>query len=145
MSDPDRWANMKYHDWHLKGYSVRDNGTRVVLHLAWDYPNQEMKENHIVFSDVVAYHFIHGMGAIITEIDEEPLVAFAQNEESFIRTTNAQVGLREFNEDVGEYLGFLSREGYRYWTISSAIGFAGFVVAKSIEETTEPNQRLFLR
>jgi hypothetical protein len=133
---------MQYHDWHLSGYSIRDYGMRIILHLSWDYKNHEKKENHIQFSDVAVYHFIQGMGSIITDIDEQPLASFIQKEESFIRGTAKQIGLSDFNNDLAAYLTLLEKEKFKYWTIDSAIGFEGFVVAKSIKEITEPNLSL---
>ena len=126
---------MNYHDWHLAGYSVSDYGTRIALHLSWDYPSEEKKQNDIQFTDVAAYHFTHSGGAIITDIDERPIGDYTEYESEFIQTTHTQMGLRYFQKDLATYLNYLQKEAFRYWTIGSAIGFSGFIVAKNIEET----------
>lgn len=132
---------MKYHDWHLSGYSVRDHGTTLALHLSWEYPGHVKQENHIQFSEVALYNFTHTAGAIITFIDEEPVSAFVTKEEPFIRRATSIFALRHWKNDLEAYRAFLQQEGFRYWTVESAIGFAGFVVAKSIVELAEFQNR----
>src|SRR5438477_11163994 len=64
---------MHYHDFHLKGYSVRRFGAEIVLHLLDKYPPRPEEGSHIKFSDVEIYHFLHTGGSIIFGIDEVPL------------------------------------------------------------------------
>jgi hypothetical protein len=127
---------MRYHDWHLSGYSVLERGTRIILHLVWDYPTEQRLENHIEFSDVAAYRFIHSDGAIITDIEEAPIAAYLKAEEAFILSAAKQNGLRYCERDLRGYEAYLEKEGFRYWSIGSAIGFEGFVVAKAVGELT---------
>lgn len=129
-------THMRYRDWRLTSYSVRDDGTRIVLHLLWNYPGQKKREHDVQFSGVGAYRFVHGGGSILTEVDEAPIRTFIDAEHSFIRHTASQVGLRHWSGDICAYRTYLEREGFRYWTIGSATGFQGFVVAQSVEAFT---------
>lgn len=125
---------MRFHDWHLLGYSVFEGGRRIVLHLH-SPPSSDSAENDIEFTDVAAYHFVHGEGAIITDIDEAPIRAYIDEQRDFILATAHQHGLRYFDRDVSTYQDALGRSGHRYWRIDSAIGFGGFVVARSVAES----------
>lgn len=125
---------MRYHDWHLSGYSVLDGGARIVLHLLWNYPPQEKLENHIQFAGVAAYRFNHTDGAIITDIEEAPVEEYFRFEKEFITWAAKQTGLRYWPGDIDAYRRRLDTEGFKYWSIGSAIGFEGFVVAKAALE-----------
>ena len=127
---------MRYHDWHLSGYSVLDGGTRIVLHLIWNYPPQEVLENHIQFAGVAAYYFNHTDGAIITDIEELPLREYLGLEEAFILRASKWTGLRYYSGDLERYRARLEAEGFKYWRLSSAIGFEGFVVARAAAEVS---------
>lgn len=129
---------MRYHDWHLSGYSVLDGGTRLVLHLLWNYPPQERLENHIQFAGVAAYHFNHTDGAILTDIEEEPIKEYFRREEAFIFRAMNQTGLRYCPHGLKAYEARLGAEGFKYWTLGSAIGFEGFVVAQAVAELPSP-------
>ena len=133
---------MRYHDFHLSSYLVSDFGTRIVLNLVYDYPGQTREESHIEFTDVACYHFVHSGGAIITDIDEEPLDAFVKKEEAFLSATYVAQSVRFWQKSASDYLVHLQNENYRAWRIGSAIGFAGFVVAKKVGQISEPNKAL---
>lgn len=124
---------MKYRDWRLTSYSVRDDGTRIVLHLLWNYPGHRKRENDIQFSGVAAYRFIHADGSILADMDEAPIARFIESEDAFIRYAAAHVGLRHWPGDMTAYRAFLEGAGFHYWTIGSATGFHGFVVAQAAE------------
>lgn len=130
---------MRYHDWHLAGYAISDYGKTITLHLSWDYTGHERKSNCIQFADVAIYNFLHSSDAIITFINEQPISAFIVNEEPFLRNCSAQTWLRYWRKDydLTAYRAFLENEGFRYWTIDSAVGFAGFVIAKGVSEIAE--------
>lgn len=125
---------MRYHDWHLSGYSVFDGGTRIVLHLLWNYPPQERLENTIQFAGVAAYQFSHTDGAIVTDLEEEPIKEYFRKEKDFILRAMKETGLRYCSRDLEAYEARLETEGFKYWSIGSAIGFEGFVVAKAVAE-----------
>ncbi len=129
---------MRYHDFHLKGYTVSDFGATIVLHLIWNYPGQTKAESHIQFSGVECYHFVHTHGAIITEIEEETLSVFVRTEEAFLSSSAKEHGLRLWRTDAADYLCRLEGEGFRAWRIESAIGFTGFVVGRTIAEANTP-------
>ena len=131
---------MRYHDFHLRGYTVTESGRKIELHLAYDYPGRVEKDSRIEFTDVACYRFSHTEGAIITDIDEEPLPAFVKKEEAFLVSAAAQDGLRFWRDDASGYLRHLEEAGYHAWRLESAIGFSGFVVAKAVREKEEPNQ-----
>ncbi len=69
---------MRFHDFHLAGYTVSDFGGTIVFDLVYDYPRQPPETSRIKFSDVAAYHFIHTGGAIILDIAELPLAELLQ-------------------------------------------------------------------
>ena len=133
---------MRYHDFRLTGYEVRDYGGGVVLHLVYDYPGQAKEESSIEFSGVVAYHFVHTGGAIITDLEELPLgdllLQFGDRLDEWWRQHG---GYYLWDDDRERYRAKLEENGYRAWTIDSAIGFEGFVIAKAVAQT-EPNPTL---
>lgn len=45
---------MRYHDFHLRGYSVSDFGAHIELDLVYDYPDCEKVESRITFSGVAS-------------------------------------------------------------------------------------------
>jgi hypothetical protein len=130
---------MRYHDFHLKAYSVSDSGRKIQLHLVYDYPGATEKDSHIEFFDVLCYHFIHTEGTIITDIEEEALPEFVKNEEEFLTSAATQHGLRLWHSDAADYLRRLEEGGYHAWRLESAIGFSGFVVARTVQELEKPN------
>ena len=124
---------MRYHDFHLAGYTVSDFGAAVTLHLVYDYPGQAKEESVIQFSDVVAYHFIHTGGAIITDIAEEPIAdLFQRIGRDLVEWWRLHGGYQLWDDDLNRYRGKLERAGYHAWAIYSAIGFEGFVIAKAV-------------
>jgi hypothetical protein len=133
---------MRYHDFQLAGYEVTDHGGTIVLHLLYDYPGRAKEESSIEFSEVVAYHFVHTGGAIITDLTELPL-------DDLLRQVGDQLGqwwrqhggYSLWEDDREKYQSRLQESGYRAWTIDSAIGFEGFVIAKAIAQG-EPNPAL---
>lgn len=123
---------LRYHDFHLRGYSVLDFGARIVLDLVLHDRDSDWYESSITFSGVVCYRFTHPSGAIITEIDEVDLALLVEEEASFL-TDAAKYGLEHWTlGGMEEYVANLQREGGRAWRIESAIGFGGFVIAKDV-------------
>jgi hypothetical protein len=130
-----RMDPLRFHDFHLRGYTVSDFGTRIVLDLVYDYPDVNKDESRITFSDVAYYSFLHPSGAIITDIDEIDVAALVQEDAAFFTEIASQYGLRHWNDSAHGLEGYLSalrNEQMRAWRISSAIGFDGFVIAKSV-------------
>jgi hypothetical protein len=129
---------MKYHDFHLTGYSVSDFGGTIVLHLVWDYPGQPRDTSRITFSDVSAYHFVHTGGAIITDIDEVPLSQLiAEVGPLLAEWWRLHGGYAHWSDEPAKYIEILEATGHRGWTIGSAIGFEGFVIAKSVQDAED--------
>ncbi|HEY5346353.1 MAG TPA: hypothetical protein VIK62_08430 [Verrucomicrobiae bacterium] len=125
---------MNYHDYHLRSYSVSDFGNTITLDLVCDYPNSPKDESKIEFTDVVAYHFIHTGGTIITEIDEIPVIELLEKVgDSLLEWSHQHGGLKFLNKDLSAYKTKLEGEGYKSWSIESVIGFEGFVIAKKVE------------
>lgn len=133
---------MEYHDWHLSGYSVTDFGQNIILHLAWNYPDSDYRENHIEFSDVAAYHFLHTDGTILTVLKEFHVSSFIDDHEDYFKTTAQQQGLRYWDGDFTKYKQHIVGQNYKSWGILSAIGFEGFIMAKSVQEIKKPNEGL---
>ena len=129
---------MRFHDFHLSGYSVSDFGGTIVLHLVYDYPDQPRETSHIKFTDVAAYHFVHTGGAIITDIAEIPLSELiAEIGTQLAEWWKLHGGYAHWSDDSAKYLETLEQSGYHAWTISSAIGFEGFVIVKGIQATED--------
>lgn len=124
---------MKYHDFHLRGYSVEQSGSRIVLDLVFDYPGRGKEESRIAFSDVACYSFDHSTGAVITDIEEVEVDVLAHEEERKLSFLARQYGLAHWKTDLSDYIAALQREQLRGWRIGSAIGFGGFVIARSVE------------
>jgi hypothetical protein len=123
---------MKYHDFYLRGYSVEQSGGRIVLNLVFDSPGREKEESRIEFSDVACYSFDHTTGAIITDIEELEIETLVHEEERKLSFFARQYGLAHWKTDLSEYIATLQSEQLRGWRIGSAIGFGGFVIARSI-------------
>jgi hypothetical protein len=61
---------VRFHDFHLDGYTVADRSRHIAMHLAYDYPGIAREESNIEFRGVALYHFVHPAGAIIADIEE---------------------------------------------------------------------------
>jgi hypothetical protein len=107
-------------------------GKTITLDLLYDYPDREKLESRIVFQNVAIYSFIHTNGAVISSIEEIPIHELLKHNGASIDKWAQLYGIRNWNNDLSSYEEYLTSENYRAWEIGSAIGFAGFVVAKSI-------------
>ena len=127
---------MRCHDFHLSGYDVAKFGSELVLHLDW--PGDSRDQSHIRFSDVALYHFVHTGGTIIFGIDEVPIAQILDEFwDRILHWAHQYGGISHWDrDDRATYQAKLEAEGYKAWDISSSIGFAGFVVAKTIEDVT---------
>lgn len=131
---------MRYHDFRLAGYEVRDYGSSILLHLVYDYPGRPKEESLIEFSEVAAYHFVHTGGAIITDLMELPISdLLLRVGDTLTGWWHQHGGYHLWDDDRETYRAKLTGSGYRAWSIGSAIGFEGFVIAKTIAQK-EPNQ-----
>jgi hypothetical protein len=129
---------MRYHDFHLSGYTVSDFGNKIVLHLVYDCPNRVKEESDIEFSDVACHHFVHTSSAIITEIEQESPAAFVKAEEALLSRLAKQHGLNYWDTSALDYAETLEKKGLRVWRIASAIGVAGFIVARGVRQLESP-------
>lgn len=121
---------MRFHDYHLIGYSVRQEGTNIVLHL-------ELQDDRsdIEFSDVAVYHFIHTGGTTITHIYETPLHALINQKKEMLKDWwHQNGGLSHWDDDPSAYATRLEETGHRAWLVESAIGFDGFVIGKEVRQ-----------
>lgn len=127
---------MRFHDFHLAGYEVGEFGTRIVLQLVRDNPGAPRQESFIEFSDVAAYHFIHTGRAIITDIREVALADLLRDVgETLTECWREHGGYLHWSDDREAYRAALESRGYQAWNLASAVGFAGFVIAKSVVQT----------
>ncbi len=138
---------MRFHDFHLSGYSVCKFGGEIVLHLIYDYPPQPPEESHIRLGDVEFYHFVHTGGAIILDIAEVPLSDFLDRFWDCMAEWDRQHGISHWHDDRAKYQATLESDSLKAWEIASAVGFAGVVVARTIEDITReyhqsPNQAM---
>ena len=126
---------MRFHDFHLAAYTVSDYGATIVLELVYDYPEKARETSRIKFSDVATYHFIHTGGAIILDIAELPLPELLQQiGDQLAEWWQLHGGYAHWSDDRAKYLATLEQGGYHAWVIASAVGFEGFVIAKSVGE-----------
>ena len=123
---------MRYYDYHLKKYEVSDRGETIIFHLVYGYPEEETDESHIKFSNVALYNFSHTTSAIITDIEEIEISDLMQESGNEITEWNRMHGVRFWKDDLQNYNLQLQAEGYKAWRIVSAIGFYGFVIAKTV-------------
>jgi hypothetical protein len=130
---------MRCHDFHIGGYEVRHFGSEIVLHLVYDYPSSPREESHIRFADVELYHFVHTGGTIIFGIDEVPVSRILDEFwERILHWAKQHGGVPHWDrDDRASYQAKIGANGYKAWDISSSIGFAGFVIAKSIADVTD--------
>jgi len=132
---------MKYHDYQLEGYSVREYGAQITLHLVYDYSGAPKDRSDIEFSNVLIYNFTHTGGAVITALYEVSLATLVNEKKADLDDWQSNHGgLVLWNSDAKTYGDKLEAEGYRAWRIDSAIGFAGFIIGKDIKQKT-PNGR----
>ena len=122
---------MRYHDYHLNKYEVSDHGETITLHLIYDYPEEKIDKSKIKFSHVALYNFTHTTSAIITDIEEVEISDFVQEIGNEITEWNRLHGVRFWKDNLQNYGLWLQSEGYKAWRIVSAIGFYGFVIAKT--------------
>jgi hypothetical protein len=136
---------MRCHDFHLSGYTVSKFGAEIVLHLVT--PLEEAEESHIRFSDVDLYHFIHTGGTIIFDITEIPLAQILdQFWDRILEWERQYGGIGHLDrDDRTTYQAKLEADSYKAWDISSSVGFAGFVIARSIEDVTREHTRTAAR
>lgn len=124
---------MRYHDYHLKKYEVSDRGETIVFHLVYGYPEEETGDSYIKFSGVALYDFSHTTSAIITDIEEVEIPDLIQEIGNDITEWNRMFGVRFWKDNLENYSLRLQSEGYKAWRIVSAIGFYGFVIAKTVD------------
>lgn len=125
-----------YHDFHLRGFSVRDHGRSVILDMISG--SKPDRTTILKFSDVESYRFLHTGGAIITYISEVPFMeAIRETGANFPEELRREGGLSlsfASNEEYGDYF---ESKGLKTWLVISAIGFVGMVVGKSLKSITE--------
>jgi hypothetical protein len=132
---------MRYHDFHLREYRVSDFGKRITLDLVYDYDGKPKEESQIEFADVALYNFTHTGGAIITDIDETSLTDLLSEVGESLSAWNQQHGVTGWRDNLESYRKGLESAGHKAWRVVSAIGFYGFVVARSVHQVA-PNKSL---
>jgi hypothetical protein len=123
---------VRFHDFHLERYTVSKFGGEIVLDLVSDDSDETSK---IRFADVAAYHFVHTGGGIILEITERSIAELIhQVGDQLAEWWRLHDGFQHWSDDRAKYIATLEQHGYHAWTIESAVGFEGFVIAKSVGE-----------
>jgi hypothetical protein len=126
---------VRFHDFHLESYTVSRFGADITLHLVYDDADQRRETSVIRFSDVEAYHFVHTGGAIITDIAVIPVAELlGRVGDQLAEWQRLHGGYSHWRDTPSAYAAALHQQGYRAWTIDSAIGFAGFVIGRAAEE-----------
>ncbi len=130
---------MRYHDFRLEGYAVTKFGGEILLELVWNYPDSPFERSRIRFTDAATYHFVHTSGAIIIEIAEIPLPDLLMEHGDQLAEWHRLHGISHWKEDRAQYIETLQQKNYSAWVIESAVGFHGFVIARSVgEDTSKP-------
>jgi hypothetical protein len=123
---------VRFHHFHLEGYTVSKFGGEIVLDFVSDDSDETSK---IRFADVAAYHFVHTGGGIILEITERSIAELIhQVGDRLAERWRLYDGFQHWSDDRANYIATLEQHGYHAWTIESAVGFEGFVIAKSVGE-----------
>jgi hypothetical protein len=118
---------VRFHDFHLVGYTVSDYGGTIVLELVYDYPQKPRETSRIKFSDVAAYHFVHAGGAIILDIVEVPLGELLQQiANQLTQWWRLHGGYAHWSDDREKYLVTLEEHGYHGWNHPFRCWFRGF-------------------
>ena len=128
-------AMLRFHDYHLQKYEVSDHGKTVKLYLGFGYPGKETDFSEITFTEVAIYHFVHTASSIITDIENVPISSLFENEKENVQNWNRHLGVDIWKDDIETTVNYLQSNNYSGWYIESAIGFSGFVVAKSVDGT----------
>jgi hypothetical protein len=132
---------MRYHDFHLREYKVSDFGKRITMHLVYDYAGKPKDESLVEFTDVALYNFTHTGGAIVTDIEEAALGDLFSEVGGALVGWHKRHGVAGWAHSLDDYRTVLESTGHKAWRIESAIGFSGFVVAKSVRQVA-PNTSL---
>ncbi len=111
---------VRYHDFHLTGYSVRKYGSELVLHL--ELPLGGDEQSHVRFADVEAYHFVHTGGAIIVDILEVPLSELLDSVwDQLAERWRLHGAIPHWDDDRMRYQAALEAESYHAWDIGSEL------------------------
>jgi hypothetical protein len=113
---------------------VHDYGSRIVMVLAWDYPEDPQPLSILEFTGVEYYRFSHSGGAIIADINEMSWEEVTRDEQEFIATAARTDGLRYWDGAFANFLINLQANQVRPFRIDSSIGFTGFVLARNVRE-----------
>jgi hypothetical protein len=132
MSQSQLIEEFDYHDFHLRGYTVGDYGRCIILDLMSG--SAPKRETLLKFTGVESYRFLHTGGAIITYILKVPFMdAIRETGADFTRELIQHGGLSVSFGSNEEYGLHFENKGFHTYLIHSAIGFAGMVVARSLE------------
>ena len=123
----------RFHDHRLAGYVVGEFGKRITLNLEYHPPGVPRQVSAIEFSEVAAYQFIHTGSAILADIREVPLADLLRDIGGSLAECWRELGgYVHWNDDREAYRASLEGKGYRAWNLTSAVGFAGFIIAKRV-------------
>ena len=126
-------ANVICHDYHLLEYRVADFGRTIEFDLR--LTSEKSSESlSFKFEKVLFYHFTHTQSAVLSNVIHVSLLELLEERwESFV-AWNEQHGIEHFVPDRLEFTSILMDEGYTAWELCSALGFAGFVIAKEVSQ-----------
>jgi hypothetical protein len=122
---------MKYHDYHLSGYSVDCESSIITLRLSWPY-DKETPNEQIIFTGVSGYIFRDAIGSIICDIREVDLGEFIRSNKEELSERNKIGCPKYWRPSIEETLQNL--QGKHAWLITSSIGFEGHVIAGEIHQ-----------
>jgi hypothetical protein len=107
----------------------------------YDYAGKPKEESQIEFVDVALYNFTHTGGTIITNIEETSLGDLLGEVGPSLSAWNQQHGVTGWRDNLEGYRKSLESAGQKAWRVVSAIGFYGFIVARSVRQVA-PNKSL---
>jgi hypothetical protein len=103
------------------------------LDLVFDYPNTPKVESMIKFTEVAAYNFIQTGGSILTDIHQTKLSEISKElNDDLTKWARDHGGLPLGDGNHEICIDELEKDGYAAWTIWSAVGFKGIVIAKGV-------------
>ena len=125
---------MRFHDYHLRGYTVSEFGSRIVLDLVFEYEGLPRQVSKIEFSSVVMHNFVQTGGVIITDIVEMSAEHFVGRQRSVLDDAAKWIGVGEWYGYDGDFVKRLEKAQLKIWEIYSAVGFKGFVVGGEVAQ-----------
>lgn len=128
--------DISVHDNHLLSYIVSSETREIRLRTVYPaYDQVEAEYTDVIFTGVIAYHFINdSFGTIITDVSETSVESiYAEYKDLFdVGKRYGWPGIWNENEKREADPAYLGAQGIKGFYLSSAIGMTGWVLAKDM-------------